>query len=273
MRKPDRQISLPGFDPEPQPSPPTPAEPPPLASATPSPESLDGLSVWVIDAHSLIYQVFHAMPEMTGPRGEPVGAVYGFTRDLLFLLTEKTPDYLFCAFDLPGKTFRHEMFDQYKIQRSEMPENLVPQIASIRRVLAAMAIPALGCEAYEADDVLATVARITDELGGQCRVVTGDKDCRQLITDRVQVYNIRKDQFFDAEALQEEWGIAPGQVVDFQSLVGDSVDNVPGVPLIGPKIAQQLLSQYETLEGVWTTPRRSPARNARRTSSAIATRP
>ncbi len=250
MRKPDRQISLPGFDPEPQPSPPTPAEPPPLASATPSPESLDGLSVWVIDAHSLIYQVFHAMPEMTGPRGEPVGAVYGFTRDLLFLLTEKTPDYLFCAFDLPGKTFRHEMFDQYKIQRSEMPENLVPQIASIRRVLAAMAIPALGCEAYEADDVLATVARITDELGGQCRVVTGDKDCRQLITDRVQVYNIRKDQFFDAEALQEEWGIAPGQVVDFQSLVGDSVDNVPGVPLIGPKIAQQLLSQYETLEGV-----------------------
>jgi len=244
-----RQTSLPGFEPEVEP----PAPPlPPLTSqrATPPPESLAGQTVWVIDAHSLIYQVFHALPEMTGPRGQPVGAVYGFTRDLFHLLEEKRPDFLFCAFDVPGRTFRHEMFDQYKIQRKEMPEELIPQIDSIRRVIRALGIPALGCESFEADDILATVARVTDELGGRCMLVTGDKDCRQLITDRVHLYNIRKDQVFDRDALVAEWGIEPEQVVDFQALVGDSVDNVPGVPLIGPKLARQLLEQYGTLEEV-----------------------
>ncbi len=117
---------------------------PPLPSPlSPLPLSLAGQTVWVIDSHSLIHQVFHALPEMTSPKGEPVGAVFGFTRDLLYLLEEKKPDYLFCAFDLPGKTFRHAMYDQYKIQRAEMPDDLVPQIPAIRRVIAALGIPAL----------------------------------------------------------------------------------------------------------------------------------
>ncbi len=215
----------------------------------PSPQ-LAGKTVWVIDAHSLIHQVFHALPEMASPRGEPVGAVFGFTRDLLYLLEDKRPDYLFCAFDLPGKTFRHAMYEPYKAQRAEMPEDLVPQIPAIRRVIAALGIPALGQESFEADDVLATVARMTDEHGGQCFLVTGDKDCRQLITERVKVYNIRKNELFDEARLRAEWGIEPRQVVDFQALVGDAVDNVPGVPLIGPKLARQLLEQYGTLEAV-----------------------
>lgn len=215
-----------------------------------SPESLVGKTVWVIDSHSLIHQVFHALPEMTSPKGEPVGAVFGFTRDLLYLLEEKKPDYLFCAFDLPGKTFRHALYDQYKVQRGEMHEDLVPQIPAIRRVIDALGIPALACESYEADDVLATVARITDELGGQCFLVTGDKDCRQLITDRVKVFNIRKNEAFDRDMLQADWGVSPQQVVDFQALVGDSVDNVPGVPMIGPKFARQLLEQFGTLDAV-----------------------
>ncbi|MBN2473555.1 MAG: DNA polymerase I [Pirellulales bacterium] len=249
-----RQISLPGFEPEEEPpAPPDHGEPSPLVlpeSATPPPENLEGRTVWVIDSHSLIHQVFHALPEMTSPRGEPVGAVFGFTRDVLYLLGQKRPDYLFCAFDLPGKTFRHEMYDRYKIQRAEMPDDLVPQISSIRRVIHTLGVPALGCESFEADDVLATVARIADERGGQCFLVTADKDCRQLIGDRVRLYNIRKDQVFDREALQKDWGIAPSQVVDFQALVGDSVDNVPGVPLIGPKLARELLQKYHTLDAV-----------------------
>ncbi len=215
-----------------------------------SPMSLAGKTVWVIDSHSLIHQVFHALPEMTSPKGEPVGAVYGFTRDMLFLLEEKKPDYLFCAFDLPGKTFRHVMYDQYKVQRGEMDVDLVPQIPAVRRVIETLGIPAIYCETYEADDVLATVARLTEELGGECYLVTGDKDCRQLITDRVKIFNIRKNEIFDREKVREEWGIAPEQVVDFQSLVGDSVDNVPGVPLIGPKYARQLLEQFGTLDAV-----------------------
>lgn len=207
-------------------------------------------TVWVVDAHSLIHQVFHALPDMKSPSGDPVGAVFGFTRDLLYLLEEKHPDYLFCAFDLPGKTFRHEMYDQYKIQRAEMPNDLIPQIPAIRRMIAALGIPALGCPSYEADDILATMARLTQERGGHCFLVTNDKDSRQLITDRVTVYNIRKNETYDAPKLLEEWGITPAQVVDYQALVGDSVDNVPGVPLIGPKFARQLLEQYGTLEAV-----------------------
>ncbi len=255
MNQQDRQISLPGFEPQSQEPPPAhPADdplpavqPPPVG---PPPESLQGQTVWVVDSHSLIYQVFHALPEMSSPSGEPVAAVYGFTRDLLYLLEEKKPDFLFCAFDLPGKTFRHEMYEQYKIQRAEMPEDLVPQIASIRRVIEALGVPAVGCPSYEADDVMATLARLAEDLGGRCFLVTGDKDCRQLITDRVKLYNIRKNRVFDREALNADWGISPQQVVDFQALVGDPVDNVPGVPLIGPKFARQLLEEYGTLENV-----------------------
>jgi len=138
-----------------------------------------------VDAHSLIHQVFHALPEMTSPQGQPVGAVFGFARDLFYLLESKKPDYLFCAFDMACKTFRHELYDQYKIQRPEMHVDLVPQIRSIRRLLEAMGTPVLECQSYEADDILATVARITASAGGRCFLVTADKDCRQLITDRV----------------------------------------------------------------------------------------
>src|SRR4029453_6898924 len=123
-----------------------------------------------------------------------------------------------------------------------MPEESVGQIPKIERVLEAFGIPVLSCQGYEADDVLATLARICDERGANCFVVTGDKDCRQLITDRVAVYNIRKNQVFDAAALRDEWGVAPDQVVDFQALVGDKIDNVPGVPGIGATPDQQLLA-------------------------------
>jgi len=227
------------------------------------PESLRGQTVYVIDAHCLIYQVFHALPEMSSPSGQPVGAVFGFTRDLLFLLEQKRPDFLFCAVDVPGKTFRHELFEQYKVHRQEMPEDLVPQIPAIYRVLDALGIPRLGCPSYEADDVLATIARITEQLGGDCYLVTTDKDCRQLITDHVKLYNIRKDQVLDREALQREWGITPDQVIDFQALVGDAVDNVPGVPLIGPKLAGVLLKQYGTLEQVFQHAHEIPGQKRR----------
>ena len=213
-------------------------------------ELLRGRDVWIIDSHSLIYQVFHAMPEMSSPKGEPVSAVYGFTRDILMLLENKKPDFLYCAFDLPGGTFRHERYSDYKKDRGSMPEDLVPQISSIRRVLESLDIPIIAYDAYEADDILATMARICDQAKANCYLVTSDKDCRQLITDSVKMYSIRKDLVYDASHLKEDWGIRPDQVVDFQSLVGDKVDNVPGVPLIGPKIAAELLNKFDTLDDV-----------------------
>jgi len=221
-----------------------------VPDSQPQPDSLDGWTLYAVDSHSLIFQVFHALPEMTSPHGEPVGAVYGFIRDLLQLLETRRPDALLCAFDLPGATFRHELYDGYKADRGEMPADLVSQIPKIREVLGAMGIPMLDSPGFEADDVLATVARRCDALGGNCLVVSGDKDCRQLITDRVSIYNIRKNTVYDAASLADDWGIRPEQAVDFQALVGDKVDNVPGVPLIGPKAAQDLLTQYGSLEAV-----------------------
>jgi len=254
-----RQAALPGFELPERPAGSAALSPPdrpitPLVvrpeQATEPPESLTGQTVWVIDGHSLIYQVFHALPEMSSPQGEPVGAVYGFARDVLGLLSGKRPDYLFCAFDMPGKTFRHERYEQYKANRADMPEDLVPQILAIQRLLRALRVPALGVEGYEADDLLATVARLVEERGGECTLVTSDKDCRQLLSDRVRLFNMRKDQRFDCAALREDWGIAPEQVVDFQALVGDSTDNVPGVPLVGPKAARELLERFGTLDAV-----------------------
>lgn len=220
------------------------------AGADAGAESLEGETVWVLDTHSLLYQVFHALPEMTSPAGQPVQAVFGILRDVLGLLATQKPDYLFAAVDLPGKTFRHKIYDRYKIQRSAMPDDLIPQIPIVHKVFDVLGIPVVGVEGFEADDILATIARRVEEAGGECVLVSSDKDCRQLITDRVRVFSIRKNQMYDAQKLAEDWGIRPEQVVDFQALVGDSVDNVPGVPLIGPKIARELLGKYETLEGV-----------------------
>jgi DNA polymerase I len=217
---------------------------------SPSPASLAGQTVWVVDSHSLIHQVFHAIPDMTSPSGQPVNAVYGFTRDLLFLLESKQPDFLFCAFDLPGKTFRHELYEQYKAGRPDLHEDLLPQIGYVERMVKALGIPLLAHEGFEADDIVATVARIVEELDGQCVIVTGDKDCRQLISDRVKLYNIRKNETLDRAFLQRDWGVTPSQVVDYQALVGDSTDNVPGVPLIGPKAARDLLQKYGTLDKI-----------------------
>jgi len=216
-----------------------------------TPPDLAGKTVWVVDANSLIFQVFHAIPEMTSPKGEPVNAVFGFTRDLLYLLEVKKPDYLFCAFDRPEPTFRHLRYEQYKAHRSEMPIELIPQFPYIRRMAEALRIPVVEQATFEADDVLATLARITQEQGGECFLVTGDKDARQLLSDRVKIFNVRKNALYGAAELLTDWGVRPEQVVDYQALVGDSVDAVPGVPQIGPKAAKELLDKFGSLDGIY----------------------
>ncbi|MFN0020731.1 MAG: DNA polymerase I [Pirellulaceae bacterium] len=267
MAKTSRQQTLAGFD-EPEignkPSvqepvlavcPPPPGEDPSLARRASEDDvaggDLAGRSVYIVDSHSLIYQVFHGMPEMTGPTGQPVGAVQGFMRDLVDLIENRKADLLICAFDHPGENFRHEIFPAYKQHREEMPADLQLQIPMIHRFLEALNIPVLSIPGYEADDVLATMGRLVSEAGGAAYLVTGDKDARQLISERVKVFNIRKNEVFDEVALKATWGIRPDQVIDFQTLVGDSVDGIPGVPQIGPKTAQELLSKFETLEGIY----------------------
>jgi DNA polymerase-1 len=219
------------------------------AAAAPAADpDLHGRTVWAIDTLSRIYQLFHALPEMAAPDGTPVSAVFGFTRDLLDIIENRRPDYLFCAIDAPGPTFRHEKFAAYKANRPDMPADLVPQIPLIRRLLDVMGIPCLERSGFEADDLLATLATRTVSRGGDCIIATSDKDARQLLGDHVRLYNLRTNAPFGTAELQADWGIGPGQVVDFLSLVGDAVDNVPGVPGIGPKIAGELLQRYGTLD-------------------------
>ena len=242
-------------------SPRRPAAPPALASAPPRiardrcgrtcrrTDTLAGKTVWVVDANSLIFQVFHAIPEMTSPRGEPVAAVYGFTRDLLFLLDEKKPDYLFVAFDRPEPTFRHRAVPRVQgAAERNAARSAGRSFPPSSGCSSAMGMAALELASYEADDILATIAHRTDELGGECFLVTADKDCRQLISPRVKIFNVRKNQVYDAAALMADWGVRPEQVVDFQALVGDAVDNIPGVPLVGPKVAREWLEKFGSLD-------------------------
>ena len=260
MPKPKRQLTLDGFESYEEQNPSAdpcgkkthPATDLPKDKQKTDSNVLKGRTVYVVDSHSLIFQVFHAIGEITNPQGEPVNAIFGFTRDLLFLLKEKKPDFIFCAFDQPGPTFRHKLYPEYKADRGEMPEELAVQFPGIRQITEAFNIPVLHADAFEADDILATVAEQADRSGADCYLVTSDKDCRQLITERVKIYNIRKQSVYDQKNLSKDWGIRADQVVDFQSLVGDSVDNVPGVARIGPKTATTLLQQYDTLESIFS---------------------
>jgi DNA polymerase-1 len=206
--------------------------------------------MYLLDAYSLIFQVFHAIPEMSSPTGTPTNAIFGFLRDLLSIRLDKRPEYLVCAFDMPGPTFRDEFFPDYKAHRKPMPDDLRLQMPILEELVQAMGIPLLGIPGFEADDVVATVATAASARGLRVLICTTDKDCRQLIDDRISLLNLRKGTILDREALQKDWGVSPDQVVDLQSLVGDSVDNVPGIPGIGLKTAAKLLQDFGTLDNL-----------------------
>lgn len=207
-------------------------------------------SLYILDTFSLIFQVFHALPEMTSPSGQPTSAVYGVTRDLITILRDRNPDWLIAAMDVRGENKRKEVYADYKANRSPMPESLVPQIPMIERLLAGFGIPALGYNGWEADDVIATLVETVSDQDVDVTIVTSDKDIRQLLGPRVQLYNFRKNKYLRTADLKEDWGVTPEQVVDFQALVGDNADNVPGVPLVGPKKATALLEKFGDLESV-----------------------
>lgn len=204
--------------------------------------------ICLVDAYGLLFQVFHAIRQpMSSPAGMPTAALFGFARDML-ALRQKKPRALICAFDRSEPTFRSEIFTAYKANRSEMPGDLQVQIPLIHEMLEAMAIPVVSHPCVEADDVIATLARDAAGRGHDVLICTSDKDCRQLLSERVRIYNLRKREEFGRAELLTDWGITPEQVVDLQTLVGDSVDNVPGVPGIGVKTAAKLLQEFGTLE-------------------------
>jgi DNA polymerase-1 len=206
-------------------------------------------TVYLLDTHGMVFQMYHGLPPMTAPDGRAVNAVFGVTRAIMDLY-DHGAEYLLATFDTPEKTFRDHLFAEYKGHRDPPPDDLIAQEPIIDQVLAAMRIPVLKVPGYEADDVMATVATEAAERGHSVVLCSSDKDCRQLLSDKVTIRNLRKGVTLDAAGLMADWGVRPDQVIDFQALVGDSVDNVKGVPGCGPKTAAKWLAEYGTLDNL-----------------------
>ncbi len=218
-----------------------------LAAAEPAPEPLH---LVLVDGSGFIFRAFHALPPMTRPDGTPVNAVFGFTNMLARLLKDHVGTHLAVIFDAGRTTFRNRIYDQYKAQRPEPPSELLPQFALVRDATAAFNVPALELADWEADDLIAAYARAVTDIGGRVTIVSSDKDLMQLIRPGVMLQDPIKQKPIGADEVREKFGCGPEHMIDLLALMGDSVDNVPGVPGIGPKTACQLLSEFGDLEGV-----------------------
>ncbi|HHH35671.1 MAG TPA: DNA polymerase I [Gammaproteobacteria bacterium] len=204
----------------------------------------------LVDGSSYLYRAFHALPPLTNSRGEATGAVYGVINMLRTLLREYAPDYLAVVFDAKGRTFRDEIFEQYKAHRPPMPEELQAQIEPLHQIVRAMGLPCLAVEGVEADDVIGTLARQARKQGLRTVISTGDKDMAQLVNEDVTLVNTMSNTILDARGVEEKFGVRPDQIVDWLALVGDSSDNIPGIPGVGPKTAAKWLRQYGSLDAL-----------------------
>ena len=207
--------------------------------------------IFLIDVSGYIFRAYYALPQnLTNPAGQPVGAVLGFTNMILKLLTDLKAPYIAAIFDAARKNFRYDIYDQYKANREEAPADLIPQFPLFRDAAIAFGVPAIELEGYEADDLIATYAKLAKAQGRKVTIVGTDKDLMQLVDDNVRLYDPIKNKYLGAEDVMEKFGVMPDKVVDVQALCGDSVDNVPGVPGIGVKTAAQLINEYGSLENL-----------------------
>ncbi|MBO4643241.1 MAG: DNA polymerase I, partial [Alphaproteobacteria bacterium] len=212
--------------------------------------SLNNKKVVLIDGSGYIYRAFYALPPMTRPDGTPVNAVYGFCAMLMKLLKEMPADYLAVMFDTSRQTFRMDIYPDYKGTRRETPEELIPQFPLLRQAVDAFGIAQSEMTGYEADDLLATYARLAHEKGAEVTIVSADKDLMQLVGSGVMIYDPMKQRVVEAEQVMEKFGVTPDKVIDVQALAGDTSDNVPGVRGIGIKTAAALINEYGTLENL-----------------------
>src|SRR5690349_495326 len=207
--------------------------------------------LYLVDGSGYLFRAFHALPPMNRPDGTPVNAVYGFCRMLAADILDKPEvDHVAMILDASGKTFRDQIYDKYKANRSEPPEDLIPQFPLIREAAKAFNVTVCELKGYEADDLIATYARMAIEAGGTCTIVSSDKDLMQLIRPGVEMMDPIKKIKLGPEAVFEKFGVTPDKVVDVQALAGDSTDNVPGAPGIGIKTAAQLINEYGNLEAL-----------------------
>jgi len=219
--------------------------------------TFDENTIYILDSYGLIFRCYFAFISrpLTNPQGENISALFGFFRNLHYILNHYKPGHIFAAMDSKTKTFRHEMYDQYKATRNKTPEDLHAQIPWICDILKALGIPVLQCDGYEADDIIATVAKICEDSGRTCRILSGDKDLMQLVTENTQILKPESGaqtwKITGIEGVQAEWGVKPAQLLDLLSLYGDTADNIPGVQGVGVKTASKLISEYGDLDGIY----------------------
>jgi DNA polymerase-1 len=204
----------------------------------------------LVDGSSYLYRAFHALPDLRTAEGEPTGALRGFIGMLRTLRAQVPHDYCACVFDAKGRTFRDDIYPEYKAHRPPMPADLAAQIAPIHEATRALGWPILEIDGIEADDVIGTLAREAQRHGVRTVISTGDKDLAQLVNDDVTLVNTMSGERLDIDGVVAKFGVRPGQIVDFLTLVGDSVDNVPGVDKVGPKTAVRWLAEYGTLDAI-----------------------
>jgi DNA polymerase-1 len=205
----------------------------------------------LVDGSSYLYRAFHALPPLTTSSGQPTGAVRGVAAMLRKLMKDYEPEYMAVIFDAKGKTFRDELFEEYKSNRPPMPDDLRAQVQPLHDLIRAMGLPLIIEEGVEADDVIGTFARIFGEQGKPVLISTGDKDMAQLVNDKVTLINTMNDALYDIEGVKKKFGVGPELIIDFLALMGDKVDNIPGVPGVGEKTALGLIQGLGSLENIY----------------------
>jgi DNA polymerase-1 len=215
--------------------------------------SLDVMSAGklvLVDGSSYLYRAFHALPPLTNSKGEPTGAVLGVLNMLTKLIKDESPQRIAVVFDAPGRTFRDDLFDQYKAHRAPMPDDLRSQVQPLLDAVEAMGLPLLRVTGVEADDVIGTLAKQGAEAGYEVLISTGDKDMAQLVGPHIGLINTMSNTRLDREGVKAKFDVFPEQIIDYLSLVGDSSDNIPGITGVGPKTAAKWLHQYQTLDAL-----------------------
>ncbi|HEY8157565.1 MAG TPA: DNA polymerase I [Methylobacter sp.] len=204
----------------------------------------------LVDGSSFLFRAYHAIPPLTNAKGEPTNAVYGVSNMLRKLIADYHSDYITVVFDAPGKSFRNDLYAQYKAHRPSMPDDLRVQIAPLHNLIRAMGLPLIIEPDVEADDVLGVLAQHAEQQGYDVIISTGDKDMAQLVTEHIILENTMSNTRMDIQGVIDKFGVRPEQVIDYLALIGDTVDNIPGVPKVGPKTAAKWLEQYQTLENL-----------------------
>jgi DNA polymerase I len=204
----------------------------------------------LVDGSSYLYRAFHAMPDLRGPQGEPTGAIHGMVAMMKRLREQYPAAHAACVFDAPGKTFRDDWYPDYKATRAPMPDAMREQIAPIHEVVRLLGWPVLVPPGIEADDAIGTLARVAEKAGHRVVISTGDKDLAQLVSPQVTLINTMSGELLDEAGVQAKFGVPPDRIVDYLALIGDTVDNVPGVDKVGPKTAAKWLADHGSLDGV-----------------------